>query len=90
MNNERRKKIRIIINRLDKIIDEASEQLGNLDAIMDEEQDAFDNMPEGFQAGDRGIEIEEGLESLDDIHDKINESIDNLIDAMSELESTFF
>ena len=90
MYNERRKKIRIIINRLDKIIDEASEQLGNLDVIMDEEQGAFDNMPEGFQVGDRGIEMEESLESLDDIHDKINESIDNLIDAMNELESTFF
>lgn len=90
MNKERRKKINNIVSQLDKIIDQASDQLRNLNVVTDMEQDAFDNLPEGFQNSDRGAEMEDNVETLNDAHDKLYDAIDLLIDAMNILDSNFF
>jgi len=47
MNNERRKEI-------DRIISELQGLLSNIDDVLSEEQDAYDNMPEGLQQSERG------------------------------------
>jgi hypothetical protein len=65
MNAARRKKIDDAIALI-----EQAKQL--LEAVRDEEQEAFDNMPEALQSGDKGSQsqvaidaIEEAFESLD-------------------------
>lgn len=40
--------------------------VGALEEIRDNEQDKFDNMPEGLQQGDTGQTIEQNVESLDE------------------------
>ena len=47
MNKERRGKLNSLLEKL-----AAAEE--ELQAIMDEEQDAFDNMPESIQGSERG------------------------------------
>lgn len=47
MNKERRKALAALRAQLDNVRAE-------LEAIRDEEQDAFDNMPEGLQQSERG------------------------------------
>lgn len=45
--------------RLSKLIEELS-------AIRDEEQDAFDNLPENFQYGSHGEKMQEGIDAMDE------------------------
>lgn len=42
------------------------ELVGELESIRDQEQDKFDNMPEGFQQGEVGMKIEERISVLDE------------------------
>ena len=50
-----------------------------LEEVRDEEQDAFDNLPEGLQDSERGDLMQEAVDNLD-------ETIDYLDDVLSSLE----
>lgn len=73
MNNARR-----------KILKDAAEKLRNIisdvEYVRDEEQSAFDNLPENFQMSDRGVQMEENISALEEV-------VDILTDALSEYES---
>ena len=72
MNNERRKSINNLIN----LIDDARAQL---ETVKDEEQEAYDNLPEGLQQADRGQASEQAISALED-------AISSLEDAVGSLE----
>jgi hypothetical protein len=46
--------------------DDRDELVAALEAIRDEEQDKFDNMPEGLQQGDVGVRIEDRVAALEE------------------------
>lgn len=68
-------------------VDDCLEQIqgaySNLEIARDEEQDAFDNMPEGLQESDRGVEMEENIEALDDAISALDDAISSLQEATS-------
>lgn len=64
--------------RLSDTLAKISEALFDLEAIRDEEQDAFDNMPESIQQGEKGEKMGEGLDSLSDSLDRMNEALSDL------------
>lgn len=66
MNNERRKTISTLISEVEEII-------AKVETLRDDEQDVYDNMPESFQAGERG--------------EKAQAAADALGEAANELES---
>lgn len=72
MNKARRK-------WLQSVIDALEEQKGELESIQEEEQEAFDNMPEGLQDSDRGQTIYENIDTLES-------AASNLEDIISELQ----
>ena len=57
MNKERRKRIREAMEALDTAHDILIE-------VFDEEQEAFDNLPEGIQNGERGEQMSGYIETL--------------------------
>ena len=76
MNRYRRSILKTIVESLNKI----SEELRD---VIDEETDAYENMPDKLKDGERGrlssdaIDyLEDASSSLDDIIDTINEAID--------------
>ena len=71
MNNERRERIEAVITSLEEIMDELS-------MIQEEEQTAYDNLPEGLQESQRGMDIEECAEQLQESVDELGTMIDNL------------
>ena len=87
MNAERRKRIentKALIWRAHTLLTEAWD---NLEEIKDEEQDAYDNLPESFQESDRGEAMTEAIENLEnamdlDWDDLINEMVDYLDEAI--------
>lgn len=74
MNKERR-------NEIKKIIKNVEEIRSNIELILDDEQDYYDNMPENLQGGDRGITSEEAIDNLQEAINNIEETISFLENA---------
>lgn len=73
MNAERRK----AINAIKETLEGAKSEL---ETLAQEERDAFDNMPEGMQQGDKGQKMEAAAEALD-------EAVSNVDDVLAQLET---
>lgn len=58
MNRNRRERLLDAASQLNEVIDTIRE-------VQDEEQEAFDNMPEGFQVGSRGEAMQEAIDVMD-------------------------
>lgn len=71
MNNKRRKEISKIVSTLEDVRDRLSE-------VVDEEQIAFDNMPESIQGSDRGCDSEEAIGYLSDALDSVESALEYL------------
>ena len=74
MNNARRKEIEKITVDL-----EAIKEL--IEALQEEEQDAFDNLPESIQYGERGDKMQSAIDNLEYAADNIQDCLDNLCEA---------
>ena len=75
MNNQRRKEIKKIIDRLDIIKNEVEQ-------ICNDEEDYHDNIPENLQDSDRAMSSEEVIDNLNEVLENIENAIDNLESAM--------
>lgn len=71
MNNTRRKQIQVIIDKLVALQED-------LERIQDEEQEAFDNIPESLWETERYEMNEEAIENLDTAKD----SLDTLLEYL--------
>lgn len=77
MNKERRKRIDEIIDQLNDIKDE-------IGSVLEEEQEAFDNMPESFQDGERGEAAQVSIDALENANSSAEETTDNLGEALGD------
>ena len=75
MNAPRRKAIREIISDLEEL-------KSRLETIMDEEQEAYDNLPENLQGSERGEEMEAAADNLDSAFNGVDEVLDYLNSAI--------
>lgn len=71
MNKERRNQISKIITSLETLRYE-------IENLREDEQEAFDNLPEGIQCSDRGEAMEAAASELDDAYNSIDEAISQL------------
>ena len=71
MNKDRRKTIRKIIEQLEGLKED-------LDMVKTEEEEAFDNLPEGFQESERGEAMQEGIDVMEDAYGDLESIIYNL------------
>ena len=72
MNNKRRKEIQKAIIDIEDIVQK----------ILDEEEEAFENMPENLQESERGEISQNAQDCLSDAIDALEEAIGALEDAM--------
>lgn len=77
MNKNRRKAIAEVKN----ILEYAS---SSLELIRDEEQQSFDNLPEGIQESEIGEKMSDCIECLEAAIDDLSEAIDNLDESNYE------
>ncbi len=71
MNKQRREELFEVTDFLDDAIIRLSE-------IRDDEQDAFDSLPENFQYSCRGDDMQDAINTLDEFEDDINNIIDKI------------
>ena len=68
MNKKRRSKI-------EEIRDHLEDLKSQIDELQEEEQVAYENLPEGIQAADRGYEMEAAAERLSDASSSLEDVI---------------
>jgi len=74
MNKERRKQLADIVEQLESLKSE-------LEEVKEQEESAFENMPESLQESDRGQRMQEVIDILDNAFSSIEEAIDGLTEA---------
>lgn len=74
MNRERRKRVQEALD----LLQQASEILAD---VADQEDEAFDNLPESIQESERGKKMEEMLEALDEAMDDLDGIAEDIRDA---------
>ena len=72
MNNERRKEIAKAVDLLVKAKVQYEEAAAILDSCKDEEDEAFESLPEGLQSSDRGETMEQNVEYLQTAIDELD------------------
>lgn len=75
MNKARRKWI-------DKITDKLLEIQTDLEDCRNEEEEAYDNMPESLQDSERGQAMQEAISAMEDADSSIQDAIDYLNDLV--------
>jgi hypothetical protein len=64
-----------------KIADSLQALKSDVESIQSEEQDAYDNLPESIQDGERGDRMQEAIGNLDDALTLIDEAVTSLMQA---------
>jgi prefoldin subunit 5 len=85
MNRERRKIIAQLVADLQAMSAAAAEIQSQAQALMDEEQEAFDNLSESLQSGERGQAMEAAVEALGEASDGVEaicSEVDTTIEAL--------
>lgn len=49
-----------------------------IECVAEEEREAFDNLPEGIQYSERGEQMEEYADTLDEFYESIGDGIESL------------
>lgn len=68
MNNERRRKLKYVIDDIENV-------MSQLEEIKDEEQTAHDNLPENLWESDKASVMEDNIQALDDAINALDEVI---------------
>lgn len=73
MNKQRRKDIADLVKRLAAARSDVDEILSDIEAVKDEEQESFDNLPEGLQASEQGQATEAAVTALEEAHSALDD-----------------
>lgn len=71
MNKDRRKSI-------ERIVDKINEIKADLTGVRNDEEEAYDNLPEGIQSSERGDSMQEAIEAMDDADGALQDAVDYL------------
>lgn len=61
--------------------------VGNLEQHRDDEQDKYDNMPEGLQNSDSGEAMQAGIDALEEAISELESAESTIEDAISDVEN---
>ena len=76
MNTERRKHLAVLSQQLAELKDDVQ-------AVLDEEEEAFSNLPESLQNGERGDAMQTAIAALDAAVCALEEASDQLAEAQT-------
>ena len=82
MNKQRREKINELKTQINSIRSDLNKVSSKLSSVLNEEQDAFDNMPEGLQSSYRGICSEDSIDNMNEAGALLDDAIELLGDIM--------
>lgn len=75
MNANRRKQLSDITEEIEHIKE-------RLEFLQEEEQEAFDNMPDNFQFGEKGDRMQASIDSIMEAADSLQDAIYSIMEAI--------
>ena len=86
MNRIRRKSLRTILGQMDELSTVLETVKEALQDVLNEVQEAYDNLPEGLQESDRGQQMQEYIDALEGVVDSLGElDIEDLYGTIEEI-----
>lgn len=86
MNRIRRKSLKAILGQMGELSTVLETVKEALQDVLNEEQEAYDNLPERLQEADRGQQMQEYIETLEGVVDSLGElDIEDLYGAVEEI-----
>ena len=82
MNDTRRRRINELKTQVNFCNSTLKEVNKKLSSILNEEQDTFDNIPEGLQSSYRGMCSEDAIDNMEEASEKLDEVIELLNDIV--------
>lgn len=89
MNKQRRKQIREVMDRLEKLKEDIELLTEEIETIHFDEEEYRDNIPENLQNSERYEAADSACSSLEDAESALNEAGDNLDTTLSSLEEAY-
>lgn len=86
MNATQRKQLIKIANKIYDLANEIDHLREELEEMNEIEQEKYDNMSEGAQESERGCRIYEGIDALEELCGRIDESVSELYDISNDVE----
>ena len=87
MNNQRRKDIRKAIELMNEALAALENAKSILETASEEEREAYENLPESIQYGERGDKMSENCDYIDNVVDSIDIQIGEITDCVDSLEN---
>ena len=75
MNVTRRKQLAKLVEQLESV-------MSDIDTIREQEQEAYDNMPESIQESERGDRMSEIIDSIQYAYDNVSDAVYNINEAI--------
>ena len=75
MNKQRRKELDTLFHKIEALSDELSD-------VLNEEQEAYDNLPEGLQESEKGEAMQEAIDNLESALSSLEEAQDYILEAV--------
>lgn len=86
MNKARRTLIDRECTAIRELVSQLRDHMEALESLRDEEQECYDNMPEGLQGSDQGQRIEGIANDLDSAISTLDSAISEVDNAVDEIE----
>lgn len=87
MNNARRKELKIALTQAEEVKVNLDCIQEILESCMEEEQDCYDNLPEGLQEGEKGEHMQEAISYLEDAINSLDDVRDNVDSLIEQIEN---
>jgi flagellar biosynthesis chaperone FliJ len=75
MNDQRRKQLKEALQKLE-------DAAASIEICKDEEQEYYDNMPEGLQGGEKGDKAQEAIDGLEEALTQIDDAIAQITEVI--------
>lgn len=86
MNKQRRKTLRDAISLLELAAANIDEAKDLIEVVKDEEEESYENLPEGVQCGERGDCMQQNIDTLDEVYSDLDEiDLQETIDKIDEV-----
>ena len=79
MNKARRASLKLALSKIETLTAYIEEIKEDLQSVLDEEEEAYENLPESIQGSEKGEQMQEYIDSLDEF------DIDELYTSIEEI-----
>lgn len=86
MNVAKRKALRAVVARLEELDAMREEIREQLSGIIEEEQESLENLPESIQASERGEQMQEYIDAMENVTGELDlMPLEELMDQLREI-----